>query len=342
MPQTVDFIAAGREAEDYVRRVHDLDWHSLYANELMGEYLGTLRSEWAQEYDFVLLDSRTGLTDIGGVCTVHLPDVVVSLFTANRQSMDGTKLMAERLNQQRRDFYYSPGQAIILPLLSRWEEKDAPDDARQWWPEVEETVRPSFDAWRIPSATVTRLTQLLKIPYKAKWNFGERIVIQEESETDPGSVSYHLHLVAALLARDFADTDSLVNEPENYVLQAADGIGRRGEDSVSTFSENTNSGVAAFVAAADSADDTLVIKADGDLQRRNPQSPPETRRLVEFLMMRKLQVLLRRQATLDELAAVATELNELRVKNRQEPLVPPTAASFARMIEEEIQLLSRK
>jgi hypothetical protein len=55
-----------------------------------------LRNEWVSEYDFVLVDSRTGVTDIGGICTVHLADVLVLLFTTTESSMEGAMEILER------------------------------------------------------------------------------------------------------------------------------------------------------------------------------------------------------------------------------------------------------
>ena len=52
----------------------DLDQVRLYR-------LGRLRDELKKRYDFILLDSRTGLTDIGGICTVQLPDLIVMVST---------------------------------------------------------------------------------------------------------------------------------------------------------------------------------------------------------------------------------------------------------------------
>ena len=37
----------------------------------------------------MLIDSRTGLSDIADICTVHLPDVLVDCFTLSDQSIDG-------------------------------------------------------------------------------------------------------------------------------------------------------------------------------------------------------------------------------------------------------------
>jgi hypothetical protein len=37
----------------------------------------------------VLIDSRTGLTDIRGICTMLMPEKLVVVFTPNRQSLTG-------------------------------------------------------------------------------------------------------------------------------------------------------------------------------------------------------------------------------------------------------------
>ncbi|MFM7071720.1 MAG: hypothetical protein ACKO38_08020 [Planctomycetota bacterium] len=276
-------IPAGRGSEDYVRRVHDLDWQALYERHSLGDFLERLRQEWTRDYDFVLLDSRTGLTDIGGICTIHLPDVVVSVFTANHQSMEGTAYMAGRINEQRRDFFYSSGKALIMPLLSRWEERDAPDDAKQWLPKVLDTLRPSYDQWRSKHAAVERLVELLKIPYKAKWNFGERLAVLEESATDPGSVSYHLHIIAATLARDFRDTDLLACEPEKYVRTAAQEAPRKRVPStaqdIATPKSLSGSNTGGAETAADSAteiaaDVRALLRAVIVRESRIPMSNP--------------------------------------------------------------------
>ena len=54
-----------------------------------GYIIEELRNEWRSEFDFVLVDSRTGVTDIGGICTIQLPDILVLVFTATWQSLNG-------------------------------------------------------------------------------------------------------------------------------------------------------------------------------------------------------------------------------------------------------------
>lgn len=303
--KTVDLIPAGRETEDYVRRVHDLDWQALYEHHALGDFLERLRQEWTRDYDFVLLDSRTGLTDIGGICTIHLPDIVVSVFTANHQSMDGTTDMSQRINEQRRDFFYSSGRAIMMPLLSRWEEKDAPDDAKQWLPKVLKTLRPSYNSWRHKDASVERLVELLKIPYKAKWNFGERLAVLEESATDPGSVSYHLHLITALLTRDFAATDALVTEPDSYVNVASEEAPKK-RLTPRSLTANTHQPVEPQFAAS-----AVVGK-------------------FELLLLKKLDLLNERHAPVSDLIAIITDINDLRRASGRPLLELPTSSSKAK------------
>jgi len=50
-----------------------------------------LKSQWARDLklDYVLVDSRTGYTDVAGICTRQLPDAVVILFFPTEQNLGG-------------------------------------------------------------------------------------------------------------------------------------------------------------------------------------------------------------------------------------------------------------
>ena len=92
----IDIITAGRETADYNSRVRQIAWVDLFKHKGFGTYLEQLREQWIADYDFVLIDSRTGITDIGGICTIHLPDVLVLFFTANWQSLQGVVDVMQR------------------------------------------------------------------------------------------------------------------------------------------------------------------------------------------------------------------------------------------------------
>ena len=62
-----------------------------------------------------MIDSRTGVSDISGICTVQMPDVLVACFTANNQSIDGTAAVAASARRQRP----RAKPAVLLPVITR-------------------------------------------------------------------------------------------------------------------------------------------------------------------------------------------------------------------------------
>ena len=86
---TLTLIPSGVAATDYAEQVRDFGWAEFFASQQGGPILERWRQEWKKEFDFILLDSRTGITDAGGVCTILLPDFLALVFTANEQSFEG-------------------------------------------------------------------------------------------------------------------------------------------------------------------------------------------------------------------------------------------------------------
>ena len=67
--------------------------------------------------DYLLIDARTGVTELGGLATTVLADTVVCLFVANQESLDGTLTVVEALKGTAR---YAPQQPIrVVPVVSR-------------------------------------------------------------------------------------------------------------------------------------------------------------------------------------------------------------------------------
>ncbi len=105
------FMGAGKQGLSYASRVHEFDWKAFYERLGGGKFLDAFRERLKKQYDFVLIDSRTGLTDISGICTVHMPDCVVLCFNYNRQSIKGTAYVAQSILDQR------PGEEVELLLV---------------------------------------------------------------------------------------------------------------------------------------------------------------------------------------------------------------------------------
>ena len=84
----IDFIGAGRQGGTYSERVNSFDWKRFY--DLGGAaLLSSAKAYLCENYQWVLIDSRTGVSDTSGVCTIQMPEAVVACFTLNRQSIDG-------------------------------------------------------------------------------------------------------------------------------------------------------------------------------------------------------------------------------------------------------------
>ena len=99
---TLDFIPAGRQNPAYAVRVNSFNWKHFY-EKLNGErVLEEARRIMREEYDYVLIDSRTGVSDTAGICTVQMPDDLVVCFTLNLQSVLGASAAAASVVEQRR------------------------------------------------------------------------------------------------------------------------------------------------------------------------------------------------------------------------------------------------
>lgn len=102
----VQLLSAGRRSADsfkeYAKAVRGFDWMD-FIDRWEGElYFEWLREQFSKPYPHItLIDSRTGVTEMGGVCTYHLADVIVMLCAANQQNLEGTDKMAEDFRSNR-------------------------------------------------------------------------------------------------------------------------------------------------------------------------------------------------------------------------------------------------
>ena len=78
----------------------------------------------------MLIDSRTGVTDISGICTSLLPEKLVVVFTPNRQSLTGVQDLVKRATSYRRASD-DLRPLLVYPLPSRIEA--SLEDLRTHW-----------------------------------------------------------------------------------------------------------------------------------------------------------------------------------------------------------------
>ncbi|SEN38872.1 WD40 repeat [Nitrosospira multiformis] len=98
----VDLLTAGQrepvgKIRDYALAVRSFDWQDFFYNWKGDIFFQWLRGQWTeseQGYDVVLVDSRTGVTEMGGVCAYQLADVAVLMCAPNYQNLEGTRDVA--------------------------------------------------------------------------------------------------------------------------------------------------------------------------------------------------------------------------------------------------------
>ncbi|PYQ65127.1 MAG: hypothetical protein DMF53_06160, partial [Acidobacteria bacterium] len=116
---TIDFIPAGRQGPSYSTRVNSFNWQFFYDRLGGGVLLERAKDRMRDEYDYILIDSRTGVSDTSGICTVQMPDDLVICFTLNNQSIEGAAAVARSVYEQRT----SAGKPIdIFPIAMRVED----------------------------------------------------------------------------------------------------------------------------------------------------------------------------------------------------------------------------
>jgi len=112
----VFLLPAGKQDADYTNRVNSFDWQRLFYRS--PQLFSTLAESLSKDYDFVLIDSRTGETDVGGICTAILPDTLVTVFTPNQQSTQGLRSTIESAISFRSESA-DLRPLVVVPLPSR-------------------------------------------------------------------------------------------------------------------------------------------------------------------------------------------------------------------------------
>ncbi len=100
IPAGGDMIATP-DLVEYERALAAMSWNDLLDRYAGGGFIDALRQWAAQNYDLILVDSRTGLADVAGICTMQLPDAVVLSFVLNRQNIEGVARVASAIRRTR-------------------------------------------------------------------------------------------------------------------------------------------------------------------------------------------------------------------------------------------------
>jgi cellulose biosynthesis protein BcsQ len=195
----LDIISAGRRSADYRTRVQNLNWDSLFKHGI-GNVVNRLREEWRDAYDFVLIDSRTGITDIGDICTVLLPDAVILMFVTNFQNIEGVRSIMARAREARGRLPVDRSRLLGFPLPARDEIYNEYEKSVEWRNIFAAELGYLYSEWLPKEINAIDAFNKLFVPYVANWSFGERVPVLESQRElqDPTAIGAAYARVATL------------------------------------------------------------------------------------------------------------------------------------------------
>lgn len=177
---SLEFLSPGKQNKDYMATIGALDWDNFYKALSGGEFLDALRADMKAQYDYALIDSRTGLSDVADICTVHLPDVFVDCFTLSTQGIEGSAQVAKSIGEG-----YGFRGIRILPVPMRV------DPFEQERVEVGKIfAQRRFE--NLPSGMTAADRRVywnaVAVPYRPYYAYEEKLAVFGDAPGDPGSV----------------------------------------------------------------------------------------------------------------------------------------------------------
>lgn len=229
----LDLVPAGRFDGTYAERAHDFDWRSFYRD--FAEAFEVFARILAEAYDYVLIDSRTGITDIGSICTAQLPSQLALVFAPNQQALDGVLevgLEAARIHRRQRG-----APLVLFPLISRVE--DAEDVLKRHW--IERAITGFEELYRAEpgsspfgegegesessAGALREYFARVRVPYRTYYAYGEQIAAERELVTETGGLAAALELfVQALERQQPASARSSVAPRDRRTGEKAEGL----------------------------------------------------------------------------------------------------------------------
>ncbi len=176
----LDLIPAGRQGPSYAARVNSFNWQNFYERLGGGRVLDAARDHMRAEYDYILIDSRTGVSDTSGICTVQMPDALAVCFTFNNQSIEGAAAVARSAHEQQAKRSDRAFRVFPIPMRVDASEVDKLNTRRRyaWW---------MFDSLlsHIPSADRRLYWGEVEVPYIPVFAYEEILASFREEPSDP-------------------------------------------------------------------------------------------------------------------------------------------------------------
>ncbi|BAZ10318.1 hypothetical protein NIES4071_21330 [Calothrix sp. NIES-4071] len=135
-------VSAGQYNENYIHQLADLDIRSLYKREknIIKQLIEDIKIQL--EPDVILIDARSGFTDVGAIALLYLADTAIVCFSPTEQSLQGLRWVLQTVRKQR-EYQGKPYlQFLVTPIPPV-----AIEQQKIWRNKVESWIK---DNWSLP------------------------------------------------------------------------------------------------------------------------------------------------------------------------------------------------
>ncbi|MFH9891092.1 KGGVGR-motif variant AAA ATPase [Streptomyces luteogriseus] len=215
----LDYISAGRQDRGYASAFSQFNWDRFYEDQYGGRFVDALCAEFRSGYDYVLVDSRAGLSDASDVCTILMADILVNCFTHSDQSIEGAAAAARRVATFHRNRHIR-----ILPVPMRVEASDADRLAT-----ARAKVRLAFNRSIEGASYVdsSHYQAYVEVPYKPTYAYEEVLAtFRDEPGTPASLLSACERLTATITEGEVTCMTPMTDTQRRHYLDAIEHLAR--------------------------------------------------------------------------------------------------------------------
>lgn len=219
----LSILPAGRQNTSYSPTLGERDWNSFFEELGGADFLEALRDDMRASYEYTLIDSRAGRSDMVDMCTQHLPDVLVACYSLSNQAIDGAVGTASAVETFARRG--EPDRSVrILPVAMRVD-RSVPGRA-------EVGLRIAERAFAglprgMTGAERVRYFATVEVPYRADYAFEETLAVFGDAPGDPQSLlAAYERLTDAITSGEVSSFAPINGDERRRVLRRFDRAAR--------------------------------------------------------------------------------------------------------------------
>ena len=185
----IDLIPAGfydKNLKTYNQRINSFNWHEFYDKYDGGTYFEIFKRKLkGLGYDYIFIDSRTGVSDYSGIVNIQIPDLNILIAAPTFQNIKGVASVAENIKNSP---YITQGyrKALIMPILSRID-LSLERSSKEWKNVFSENLDQHISEFSdFIGENTDKYLENTQLDYKRDLSYGENVLFDEDVQQDGG------------------------------------------------------------------------------------------------------------------------------------------------------------